>query len=142
VKIVEWYVGFYRPRLRNTNGRIDPGLWFGHCELWGYTTDETWLFIDPQRKGAHVRVTHHNDEVTEALSLRFCLCDSILRLPASDPAFRLPLHGAMTCASLSGAFLGQRALLPGTLRRKLLAKGAEVIHGQGPSRRSSNGGRA
>lgn len=128
--ILEYFVGFYHPTLRNLEGKIDPGLWLGHCEIWGYTSDETWLFIDPSRSGVTVRVTHHYEEVSRHLAFRGGLCDIIVRIPADDPKFRFPLHGMMTCASICGGLLGIRALFPWTLRRKLLAKGAEVIHGQ------------
>ena len=138
--ILEWFVGFHRPRFRDTDGTICPSLWLGHCEVWGYTEDETWLFLDPQRKGLHVRVTHHFDEVSEALALRAAICDTILRVRGGDPAFALPMHGVMTCASLVGGLIGLRALFPGTLRRKLLAKGAEVIH-ETTERRSGSCGR-
>jgi hypothetical protein len=125
--MVEWYVGFHRPYFTK-NGRIDPRGWFGHCEIWGYTTDDTWLFIDPMGAGSIVRVMHRHDDVQDQLHARFALCALILRLPARDPAFRLPLHGMLTCASVCGHLLGVRALVPATLRRKLLANGAEVIH--------------
>lgn len=127
--IEEAYVGFYRPRLRDHEGRIDVRGWLGHCEMWGYTSDGTWLFLDPQARGTRVRITHHFDEVQAHLKFRFQTCDMILRLPVDDPDFRLPLHGMMTCASICGSLVGVRALLPSTLRRRLLAKGAEVIHG-------------
>lgn len=139
--ILEWFIGFYRPRFRDTDGAISPALWLGHCEVWGYTEDETWLFLDPQRKGLHVRVTHHYHEVSDALALRAALCDTILRVRGGDPEFALPMHGVMTCASLVGGLMGLRALFPWTLRRKLLAKGAKVIH-ETTERRSSRRGRS
>lgn len=123
-----WYVGFHRPWFRNTEGRIDPRGFLGHCEIWGFTIDGTWLFIDPAGQGTLVRITHLHDEVQAQLAWRFETCTHILKIPSADPVFRLPVHGPMTCASICGALLGVRALLPGTLRRKLLARGAEVIH--------------
>lgn len=128
MNVVEWHFGFHRPYIRNIKGRLDYRGIFGHCEAWGYTKDETWIFLDPQGLGFHVRVTHHFDDVHESWAARVALCDSILRLPAGDPSFGLPLHGPMTCASICGALVGIRALLPSTLKRKLLLKGAEVIH--------------
>lgn len=125
--ILEWFVGFHQPRLRNLKGRIDPRLWLGHCEIWGYTEDQTWLFLDPQGRGTAIRVMHRYDDVRDQLDARSLLCHTILKLPGTDPAFGLPLHGMLTCASICGHMLGHRALLPAVLRRKLLAQGAEVI---------------
>ena len=125
--ILEWFIGFHKPCFRNIEGRIDPRLWLGHCEIWGYTEDQTWLFLDPQGRGTAIRVMHRYDDVLAQLDARFLLCSAILKLPCADPAFRLPLHGMITCASVCGHMLGLRALLPSTLRRKLRAKGAEVI---------------
>jgi hypothetical protein len=125
--IVEWFFGFYSPWLRR-DGKLSLRGIFGHCDAWGFTAEGTWLFLDPQGEGVRVRVDHRHDEVKAHLEARFILCDSILRLPAVEPVFACPLHGPMTCASVCGALVGIRALLPWTLRRKLLAAGAEVIH--------------
>lgn len=127
--MIEWYVGFHRPYLRNDEGWTYRGL-VGHCEIWGYNEDGTWLFIDPQGRGSRIRVEHRHDEVQRHLTFRYALCTEILRLPADDPDFSLPFFGPLTCASLCGHLTGVRALLPSTLRRKLLAKGAEVVHEQ------------
>jgi len=137
--IEEWYLGFYAPYFRNLEGRIDPRGWFGHCEIWGYTADGTWFFLDPQSKGAHVRIAHAHDDVRDHISARFELCDLILRLPGGDPSFRIPIHGPMTCAAICGSLIGVRALLPATLRHKVLAKGAEVVHGQAERRSGRQG---
>lgn len=120
--IVEWFFGFHRPHLDK------PTLWFGHCEAWGFTEDETWLFIDPQGAGIKTLVAHRFDDVQVQLLARVQLCDLILAMPATTPTFRLPLHGPMTCASVCGSLVGIRALVPWTLRRRLLAKGAKVFH--------------
>ena len=140
--ISAFYVGFHRPWFRNTDGRIDPRGFLGHCEIWGFTLDGTWIFIDPAGQGAKIRITHMHDEVNAHLAWRFELCSIILKLPADDPVFRLPVHGPMTCASFCGHLLGVRALLPSTLRRKLLAKGAEVIHETTEGRPDGQGGPA
>lgn len=126
--ILEWFVGFHRPALRNSTGRIDPRVWLGHCEIWGYTKDQTWLFLDPQGAGSMMLITHHHDDVMDQLEARYLLCATILKVPPEGRKFRLPLHGMLTCASMIGHLLGIRALLPSTLKRKLTAKGAEVIH--------------
>lgn len=127
MSLIEIYVGFYHPGLRNVEGRIDPRCWLGHCEMWAYTADSTWIFLDPAATGVKVVLTHHHDEVMDAQQARFDLCDVILRLPFQGK-FTLPPFGVLTCASFIGSFLGVRAFVPGALRRKLLLKGAEVIH--------------
>jgi hypothetical protein len=134
MSLVEVYVGFYKPGWRNAEGRVDPRCWLGHCEMWGYTSDQTWVFLDPSGRGVKVVVTHHHDEVIDTQQARFELCDTILRIPYTG-TFSVPPLNILTCASFIGAFLGIRALVPGTLRRKLLAKGAEVIH-ENPQGRS------
>lgn len=126
--IIEWYIGFHAPCLRDINNRISPRHWLGHCEIWGYTEDQTWVFIDPQGEGAKIRVMHRYDDVMDQLEARHAICRLILKMPATDPKFTLPIYGALTCASFSGHLLGHRALLPSTLRRKLLGNGAKVIH--------------
>lgn len=135
--IEEFYVGFHKPYLRDAEGKLSVRGMFGHCEIWGYTSDGTWLFLDPQSKGGRVRITHVYDEVNQHLAFRFALCTEILRVPADDPEFRVPVFGPLTCASICGHLLGVRALLPSTLRRKLLAKGAEVLHGRSAERGSA-----
>jgi hypothetical protein len=128
--IFEWYVGFFRPYLRNAEGYLTVRGIFGHCEIWGCTDDGTWLFMDPQSRGTRICVEHRLEDVQRHLHFRLELCDLILRLPADEPTFRLPIFGPMTCAAICGHITGVRALLPRTLKRRLLAKGAEVVHGQ------------
>lgn len=124
--ILEWYVGFHAARLRNHLGRIYPMGWFGHVELWGYTVDDTWLFLDPQGTGIRIVVTHHYDDVMDHLTARHSICDEILRLKPCGKTL-LPLYPPMTCATIAGHILGIRAFTPRGLKRKLLALGAEVI---------------
>ncbi len=126
--IETWFFGFYAPAFRNTEGRIDPRLWFGHCEAWGANADRTWVFIDPQGKGMIVRLEHRHDDVMDMLQARSELCAAILQIEGGDPNMRLPSHGIMTCAAVCASLVGLRALLPGTLKRKLLRNGAKVIH--------------
>lgn len=133
--MIELFIGFHAPHFRNRHGRIDPRGWLGHCEVWGYTKDDTWLFLDPAGSGTKILVTHLHDEVQDHLAARFALCETIMRLPANAADFSFPLHGMLTCASFCGHLVGVRALVPASLRRKLRAKGAEVIHEtQGRSR--------
>jgi len=139
VNLATLYFGFFDPGFRNHHGRIDPRCWFGHVEVWGHTEDSDWVFIDPAGAGMKITVLHHHDDVVDALTWRMNACDLILRLPGQPPSFMLPLHGLMTCASIAGQIASVRALLPSTLKAKLLAKGAEVINekSKGTSRRSS-----
>jgi hypothetical protein len=128
VNLATLYFGFHTAGFRNEHGRIDPRCWFGHVEVWGHTHDSDWVFIDPAGAGMKITVLHHHDDVVDALTWRMNACDSILRLPGQAPSFTLPLHGLMTCASIAGQIASVRALLPHTLKAKLLRKGAEVIH--------------
>lgn len=132
--IERFFVGFYNPYLRDKAGRFDIRGIFGHCEIWGYTADATWLFMDPQAKGMQLRVTHHHDDVQRLLSFRVDNCDLILSIAATDPCFSIPPVSLMSCASVAGACLGIRAFLPSTLKRRLLRNGAEIVH-ERPSRR-------
>lgn len=127
--MLEWYVGFHAPSFRDKDGKIAPTLWFGHVEIWGYTVDETWLFFDPQGRSVNIVVTHHHDDVLDHLAARFSTCKTILKLPAESGRKLFPIHMPMTCATVVGHILGIRAFVPSGLRKKLLAKGAEVIHG-------------
>ena len=117
--IREWFIGFHKPVLK-------PRLMFGHCEAWGSDGD-TWTFIDPQGAGLKVYTRFRYDDVRAELQARLDLCHLILAI-RTDRKFRLPLHGPLTCASICGSLVGIRALVPLTLRRSLLANGAEVFH--------------
>jgi hypothetical protein len=128
----EWFIGFHKPVLM-------PRLVFGHCEAWG-CDDDTWTFIDPQGAGLKVYTKFRHDDVRAELAARIDLCHLILAMPAPDRDFRLPLHGPMTCAAICGSLVGIRALIPATLRRSLLANGAEVFHD--PEGKFSGQGRA
>ncbi|PZQ99199.1 MAG: hypothetical protein DI533_00380 [Cereibacter sphaeroides] len=125
---IEVYVGFHSPSLRNGEGQIDPRCWLGHVVAWGYTEDETWFFLDPQGAGMRIAIVHRYEDVNDLLAAHFAACAMILRQPYRFPEFRIPLHGLMTCATICGQLTGVRALLPRTLRRRLLARGAEIIH--------------
>lgn len=126
--MIEWYFGFFRPTLRNIEGRIDWRCWLGHVCCFGYTEHNTWVFFDPKGAGPAFLVTHMKDEVDLQLQAHFAVCDTILRLPDRAVSYALPFHGLLTCASVCGYLVGVRAWLPAALKRKLLAKGAEVIH--------------
>lgn len=126
-QIVVWHFGFYRPSFRNIEGRIDPRCWFGHCDAWGCNEDGTWIFLDPQGRGARVDAMHRWDDVQDRWAAQLALADCIVRTSANRP-FRFPFLGIHTCASVCGSLVGIRAYLPSSLRRKLLRQGAEVIH--------------
>ena len=126
--IVEWFFGFHAPRLRGFEGKIDFRYWLGHCEAWGYTADDTWIFLDPQGKGFKIRVMHKYDDVMCQLEARYAICESILKIKNDEPEFGLPPVCVMSCASVCGALVKIRALLPSTLKRKLLTNGAEIMH--------------
>lgn len=129
--IREWFFGFHDPVMK------EPAMWFGHVEVWGFTEDETWMFMDPQGKGTKIVVAHKYEEVSAQIGARLSLCDLILSYK-TDKEFSIPVHGIMTCANICGSLVGIRALVPSTLRRRLLAQGAEVIHeAEGRSRRQS-----
>jgi hypothetical protein len=132
MKLERVYVGFHKPGFRNAEGQIDPRCWMGHCEAWGYTCDDTWLFLDPAGAGMRVRVMHRYEDVMDHLYDRFARCELILSVPGTDPNFRIPLHGLMTCASVCGQMVGKRALFVGSLKRKLLRNGAEIVHSEKP----------
>lgn len=122
-----WYFGFWKPSLRNLQGKIDWRCWAGHVCCFGHTDEDTWLFFDPKGAGpAHI-ITHMHDEVMLQLEAHMTTCDMVLRLPARPAEYRVPFHGPMTCAAICGYLVGIRASFPHTLRRRLLALGAEEI---------------
>ena len=137
MNLLEVYFGFHAPGFRNHTGRIDPRCWLGHVEVWGYTEDGTWLFLDPAGAGMSVTVIHRHEAVVDALGHRMRACDSILRMEGAPPSFALPIHGLLTCASIAGQLVSVRALLPWTLKTRLLRKGAVLVH----EKRESTSGR-
>lgn len=128
MNLLEVYFGFHRPYASNYRG------WFGHVEAWGYTEDDNWLFIDPQMSRTRLYVCHRHDDVVEMMAVRYETCESILKIRPTGQDFRFPVHFPMTCAAICGHLVGLRAFTPAGLRRKLLANGAEVIHGQAEGR--------
>lgn len=127
--IVQWFIGFHSRHVRSAAGSLTfTGLW-GHCEIWGYTIDDTWVFIDPQGvKGTRILVTHLYDEVMAQIEARWTLCETILTVPAGTETAFFPVFPPMTCATVVGHMLGVRAFTPSGLKRKLLRKGAEIVH--------------
>lgn len=117
-----WFFGFTRP-WRDWHGA------FGHVEAWGCDEAGSWAFVDPRSTGLQVAVLYRFEDVEDALTMLNQRCDQILWMPVLLKPFSVPLHGPMTCASICGSLVGLRALSPWGLRRKLLAKGAEIVHG-------------
>lgn len=132
MKITQWFFGFHPPHFLK-DGKIHPRGWMGHCEAWGCTDAGTWVFFDPRAAGTRFYVTHLYEDVLDELAVRNLICTDILKFE-STREFRVPIFPLMTCASVCGALVGVRALSPATLRRKLLANGAEVIHGRAKGR--------
>lgn len=123
MNLIEVYFGFHKPVLSN------PRCWFGHVEAWGYTEDDNWVFIDPWLEGTRLYVCHRHDDVVEMMALRYATCETILKIRPNGRKLRFPLHFPMNCSTICGHLVGMRAFSPAGLRRKLLANGAEVIHG-------------
>lgn len=118
-----WSFGFTKP-WRHWHGV------FGHVEAWGRDEDGSWVFVDPQSSGMQITVMFRFEDVQDTLTMLNQRCSEILWLPQPIEKFVVPIHGPMTCAAVCGSLVGIRALSPWGLRRKLLAKGAEVVHGQ------------
>jgi hypothetical protein len=123
-----WYFGFY-------DRTQDPLRWWGHCDAWGVTKDDTWLFLDPNRTGTHVQVAHIAEEVEYLMALRLAAAREVILYRAPRSLLSVPPLSLHTCASICGSVVGLRAWTPEALKRKLLRNGGEVRH-ENPSRRS------
>lgn len=119
--ITGWFFGFSKPWLH-------PHGMFGHVEAWGCDEDRSWVFVDPRGAGTRVEVFFRYEDVEDVLTVMNTRCDLILWMPQPVGIFRVPLFPPMTCAGICGSLVGLRALVPWTLRRKLLANGAEIVH--------------
>ena len=133
--ITGWFFAFYRP-WRDWHGL------FGHVEAYGCDENRSWVFVDPRSTGLQITCLYKFEDVEDAITLINQRSNSILWLPNSTGEFRLPAYGPMTCAAVCGSLVGLRALSVGGLHRKLLAKGAEVVHGQGSEGRPARQGGA
>jgi len=122
MNVIEWYFAFY-PR------RWTPFDIFGHVEAFGYTADSVWVFFDPQRTRTRLTITYMHDEVQQQIAARFASANLILKIPASDQKSAIPIGPPMTCATACAHLLGFRAFTPAGLQAKLLAAGAETVHG-------------
>lgn len=121
MRFVETYVGFHAPSTESIWARM------GHVEVWGYTMDQTWVFIDPRAPHLDLIATHHHDEVTALLSHRFDVCSEIWRL-SERRTLRIPLLGPFTCIGVVAATIGVRAYTFAGLKKRLRVIGAEKIH--------------
>lgn len=117
--VIEWYVGLQKPHYNNIAGI------FGHVTAWGYTMDDTWVFLCLNRKRFDMTITHINEEVTWLIAQQLEASEVVLKIePASQP--RIPIL-PMTCAAVVGHLVGIRAWTPKALKRKLLARNAEIV---------------
>ena len=137
MNLEEVYVGFHAPARDPLTSIL------GHVEAWGYTADETWVFLNPEHDRLKVSALHRHDEVEAALAHRFHHCRLILRT-RPERALRVPLLPPMTCAAVCGHLAGLRAFTPWGLRAQLLRAGAEIVHekSEGPEGRPEGQGRA
>lgn len=119
--MIEWYVGFWPSRNTSLWARL------GHVEVWGYTEDDVWVFLDPQAVGLMIDVTYMHDEVEAHLAKRFANCSEIWRL-SERRELTFPVMAPLCCPVWVGHVLGIRAFTLRGLRRKLRAIGAEKIH--------------
>ena len=117
----ELYIGFWPPSGERWTA------WFGHVEIWGYTKDNTWFFLDPTAKGLKIEVAHLHDEVEELLTRRFTQCSEIWRTERIRE-FRQPVFAPYHCVSFVGHALGIRAFTVGGLKRRLPQIQAERIY--------------
>lgn len=146
--ILCWYFGFHAPAgFTDLRRGASFRAILGHVEAWGYTADDTWLFIDPRGAGTRIRVTHLHDEVEEAMAGRFATCQSILKIAPTSREYAVPFFPPMNCAVQCAHLVGLRAFTPAGLRRTLLRNGAEVIYDaerrpgreEGPDARAPDG---
>lgn len=121
--ITGWMFGFTPPWR-------DPIGIFGHVEAWGCDSEGSWVFVDPRATGTMISCIFRFEDVEDVLTIMNERCSEILWMPQPIGLFRVPVFGPMTCASICGSLVGLRALSPRGLRRKLLANGAEIVHGK------------
>lgn len=106
----------------------DPLMVFGHVQAFGFTEDETWLFVDPVRTGLDIRIMHRHDEVEARITHVAAQADALLMLEAPRK-MRIPPFVPATCVGVCGYMAGVRAFTPTGLERKLRAMNAkDVLH--------------
>ena len=128
--IIAWYVGFYAPWVRDLDsGSLSLRGVFGHCDVWGVTDEGTWLFLDPEARGAKVRVTHLHDDVQRQLAFRNLLRAGMVELGREGSGDRV---GAKSGRAPHRA--GRRQIAGQSLQR-LLRRGGEQLAGERPAGR-------
>lgn len=127
--LVEVFFAFHPPvPIRELHRRgEDWRCIFGHVSAYGYTIDETWLFLDPQGIGTSIRITHLHDEVLDQIASIRCTADLVLSFKPDGRKFRVPFHPPMNCVTQCAGLVGRRAWTPWGFRRMLIREGAEVI---------------
>ena len=121
MNLEEVWVGFHPP------SREPLTSFLGHVEAWGYTADETWVFVNPEHDSLKITALHRLDDVEAEMARLFHACRLILRTRPGR-ALRVPLFPPMTCAGVCGHLVGLRAWTPWGLRAQLLRAGAEIVH--------------
>lgn len=130
---LEIYVSFQKPKRFWT----DPFGALGHVEAFGLTRDNTWFFIDPNRYGTDLRITHRKEEIEAEIDRAIARSYLVLRVEKRRK-LKFPLPVPLTCVAYIGHMFGVRAFTKAGLRRKLLALDAqEVLNAtsEGKSRR-------
>lgn len=130
---VEVFFGFQRcETLRQAWN--DPIAALGHVEAFGFTRDDTWFFLDPNRRHIDLRIAHRHDEVEALMTAIMARSWLVLRTEAAGK-LRMPPFGPYTCASVCGHLVGLRAFTPRGLARKLRAINAVEVKNEGARRR-------
>lgn len=124
MQVLEWFIGISPP------SRSSWRMWFGHVKMWGYTEDETWVFIDVNSLCADILVVHRHDDV-ERLLTDWNLRSGEVYCFQPGQHIKVPIFPPMNCAVFCAHVLGLRAWTPAGLRRTLRRHGAvEVKHGR------------
>lgn len=122
---VEIYFAFQKPASFRDGLRDIPTL-LGHVEAFGYTVDDTWFFLDPNRKVAHLRITHHHDDVERIMAEIIARSYLVLRVEPGRE-LRFPPVQVYSCAAVCAHLVGLRAFTPRGLIRKLRAINATEV---------------
>ena len=82
--VLAWSVVFYhRTSPRRVLRREES--WrclLGHVSAYGYTSDENWVFFNPEGAGTTIRVAHRHDEVLALIAEARAQAALILRVKA------------------------------------------------------------
>lgn len=129
MEIIRWSFAFYRPVSPREiwRGSQDWRCVFGHVSAYGYTADDSWLFIDPMGQGTEIKVAHRYDDVIGQISAIYATAETVLSIQPERRRYRLPIHPPMTCVTQCAALIGVRAYTPWGFRKMLLRNGADVV---------------